>query len=131
MKILSIDPAEKSGWSFRDTEKPSRNKSGMEQIKAAKGESYDFRLKRYERWVLDLLLKYKPDYLLYERPTQGHFQATRSHSNLESCILLACNKYKDEYEFKLDHGNFAPMTIKAHAKKYSSIECKGSFNDET
>lgn len=116
--ILAIDPGTQLGFC---TEKSSGS------VSFARKYSND-RIRAFRDWLSDIVLKEKIKMVVYERPTQGMFMATRIHSHFEAIILLMCSYYGLGYMEVSAAEVKKWATGKGNAKKPQMIEaCKERF----
>lgn len=81
--ILAIDPAIQTGWAIQ-------GKSGTIRFAADPRQQTYQRVQKFRDWLLLTIKEHKIEFIIYEKPTAGHFAATRSHAHFEAVILLVC-----------------------------------------
>lgn len=81
--ILAIDPGTQLGYC-------SKEDSGSINF----GQKYsNDRVKMFRNWLRDTVEQHGIEMIVYEKPTQGFYNATRIHSHFEAIILLVCADY--------------------------------------
>lgn len=103
MKILAIDPAERTGWAT------SSGLFGMEHFKVKSGESVGFKLIRFKAFIDKIIKTEKIDIVVYER-AGGRFPAANiSHGKFVAMIEIVCIENKVEFRA------YSSGEIKKHA----------------
>lgn len=103
MKILAIDPATKTGWC-------TPTASGMVDFKLRSNESKGMKFIKFRSKIKELIEADDIELVVYEKPVQGQYNATRSGANFEGVILTLCE------DFNLEYRDYSPHEIKRFAK---------------
>lgn len=97
MKILALDLGTKTGWAFGDMWDTNRIYSGMQDFSLKRGESPGIRLLSFDKWIYEMLAKYKPKMVGYEMPHQRGGHATQLLLGMLGILHVACEKAGIEY----------------------------------
>jgi Holliday junction resolvasome RuvABC endonuclease subunit len=132
--IISIDPAELTGWASSDGD------YGTWNCKLKRDETFGYKLIKFENYIDELVQfkkRQKNIIISYERPSGVHANAVISHSKLVGVIELYCIKQKIEHrgysakeikKFATGNGNAGkPMMIQAAIEKFNY---KGNEDNE-
>jgi len=109
MKILALDLGTKTGWAFGDGKDIKRVYSGVQDFGLKRGESPGMRLLSFDKWIYEMLAKYKPVMVGYEMPHQRGGHSTQLLLGLLSILHVACEKAK------IDYSPVHSMTLKKSA----------------
>ena len=104
MNILSLDPAEKTGFRSPTT-------SGVFSVKLRSNESKGMKMIKFKSHIKEIILKDDIQLVVYEKPGGRNFAAVRSHSNFEGIILNTCEEMGVEYR------DYSAGEIKRYAKE--------------
>lgn len=105
--ILAIDPGTQLGYCLKED-------SGSINFAC---KYMNDRVKKFRNWLRDTVERQGVEMIVYEKPTQGFFTATRIHSHFEAIILLVCADYGLGY-LELSAGEIKKWaTGKGNAKK--------------
>lgn len=86
IKILAIDPAEKTGWAVSKTE------YGLWNLKPGRDESFSYKLLKFKTRLKEIIMMQGITIVVYERPSGHHANAVISHSKLVGVIELYCTE---------------------------------------
>jgi Holliday junction resolvasome RuvABC endonuclease subunit len=87
MKILAIDPAEKTGWAT-NTGAKGKFLWGTWDFKLRRDESFGMKLIRFKSKILEIVKTEKIDLIFFERPSGFRAAAVMSHSKFVGVIEL-------------------------------------------
>lgn len=106
MIVLGLDLGQYTGWAV-DT----KSKFGHWNNKKKPKHTFNEGLILFEHNLMRIINHFDPDYVVYEKPIHGHFNATRRLCNYEGLLLFLSEKHK----FPLVE--FSPKEIKMMAGK--------------
>lgn len=102
MIILALDPATHTGWA-------TESDYGVIDVTKRSNESDGIKWLKFERYLLDLIIKYNIQLIAYERPGGRHTGAIIHQSKLIAIIERVCAQYNIEY------CGYSSSAIKKHA----------------
>lgn len=103
MKILAIDPAEKTGWAV------SLDLYGLEDFKLKRDQSFGYKLVKFKQFVTTLIKTEGIEMVVYERPSGRMPAAIMSHSKFVGVIEEYCEANGIPYK------GYSANEIKKHA----------------
>lgn len=90
MKIISIDPAEKTGYAYGES--MTDYECGLWDFKLKRDENFAFKLLRFKEKFSTLCSSYKPDLVTFERVSGINSAAIMSHSKFVAVIEMYCTE---------------------------------------
>jgi Holliday junction resolvasome RuvABC endonuclease subunit len=108
IKLLAIDPAERTGWAISKTE------YGLWDLKPKRDENFAFKLLKLKAKLKEIVQLAEINTIVYERPSGHHANAVISHSKLvaviemfttENNIPMKGYSAKEIKKFATDNGN--------------------------
>ena len=105
MKILAIDPAQRTGFCLD----VNSGKFGFKDFKLKRDESFGFKLLQFKKFLKDLIETEGVELVAFERPSGHHAAAVQSHSKFIAMIEEYCA------EHGIPTKGFSAKEIKSHA----------------
>ena len=97
MKILALDCGLSTGWAVYLGGTDRRIESGVETFKAKRGESPGIRFLYFRNWVKNMVIRVRPDLVVYEMSIRRGGAATELQIGMTTRVQEVCSQLETAY----------------------------------